>query len=155
MPKKAKLSIIIGAVFLAVFLFFGCNKKNEEVQNQSGFSETEMQNKIDEQKAQIDKQQAKLEELQAVKDAQTTTETAKEEATPATRSVADEVYCQTNASNNTAEKYKKLKEYYDADEIRGDCIDKNSNDCDKAVSRAKKNWEEYKVKYETYHSRCD
>lgn len=154
LDKSLKISIIIPAVFLAVFVLSGCSK--EEV------SLSEMQNKLNEQQAQVnelqkskDEQQKKIEEQQAtIDELEKQTETTTNEVKPiATRSAADEVYCQTNANSYTVKAYESYKEK--TEDTRDHCIDKESDDCDKAVSRAKKNFEEYKVRYNTHHSKCD
>jgi TolA-binding protein len=63
MDKAVKISILIPAIFLAVFVLSGCSKKSEEVTSQSEVTVNEVQSKIDEQ-------QAKINELQDYKDNQ-------------------------------------------------------------------------------------
>lgn len=154
LDKTVKISIIVPAVFLAAFVLSGCNKEETNL--------SEMQSKLSEQQAQIDELQKSKDEQQEKIDEQQTTidelekpaETTTNEAKPiATRSVADEVYCQTNANSYTEKAYEAYKEK--TEDTRDHCIDKDSDDCDKAVSRAKKNFEEYKVRYNNYHSKCD
>lgn len=71
-----KRLIILTAIFSAVFILSGCDKKNKEVKNQSD-AVSETQNKLDEQAAKIDElqsiinaQQSKITEQQQTIDLQ-------------------------------------------------------------------------------------
>ena len=150
---KLKISILIPAIILSAFVLSGCSKNEQtnQLKEQIEVQQTqidELQKSKDEQQKKIDEQQATIGELQKSKETQ-----ANEVNPTATRSVADEVYCQTNANSYTEKAYEAYKEK--TEDTRDHCIDKDSDDCDKAVSRAKKNFEEYKVRYNNYHSKCN
>jgi len=152
--RAINISLFISVIFLAAFVLSGYDKEKMNLSEmQSRLSEQqaqieELQRFKDEQGQKIEKQQATIDELQ------NTRETQANEVKPTdARSIADEVYCQTNAEKYTKNNYEVYEER--PDHTRDHCSDKYSNyDCDEAVSKAKKLFEEFKIEYNSYHNKC-
>ncbi|MFZ5982286.1 MAG: hypothetical protein ACOYS2_01830 [Patescibacteria group bacterium] len=68
MKKYIEFSIILGMVFLAVFVLSGCNRKAEETENQKYNLTNEMQGKLDSQQAEINELQEKQNEQQKLEE---------------------------------------------------------------------------------------
>lgn len=161
--KSLIIKVVIGCIFLVILIgaiLFLKNQSTVNTKNSNNSDDVivELQNKIAEQQTKIDEQELRLSELEGkistVKNVETVSENKdvnKEILT--SESISNQIFCQTNESSYT----KKALDRYEnlADEARDSCIDKDSSDCDKAVSRAKKTYEGFKVKYDDYHKRCD
>lgn len=160
---------ILPVIFLSVFVLSGCDKEEVNL--------SEMQNKLSEQQAQIEELQGSKDEQQKIIEEQQTTidelekpkETSTNEVKPTvTKSVADEVYCQTNASKYSTETLnnkkkgpsneeklcEKSNEMFEEVCKNSDKECDRSNNCDDVYKKAMKEYEEYKAMYDAYHKKC-
>ncbi|MCK4635599.1 MAG: hypothetical protein KAT32_01950 [Candidatus Moranbacteria bacterium] len=167
----------IALVFILVFVFTGCgNKEVEKIKVNDDEQLEEMKNLIEQQKNEIENLNQKFQEMEnnnaeektgkesvnIEKDNEITEEEAKKIASNVT-------YCQANANSYSLDNYNRLKK--GPKQMKEKCEEKNElkedlckstgnecddeDDCDKVYKNNMKEVEEYKIKYDEYHQKCD